>query len=147
MFPFAGLIRDSARNLYGTTTAGGSDGLGTVFKVDSTGKESVLHSFANRQGEGRAPFGGLLRDASGNLFGTTSSGGDLNACAGEPTPGCGTVFELVTGKREVVLHIFEENVDGAQPLAALIEDSSRNLYGTAANGGPNGFGVVFKLTP
>ena len=135
LFPFAGLIRDSARNLYGTTTAGGSDGLGTVFKVDSTGKESVLHSFANRQGEGRAPFGGLLRDASGNLFGTTSSGGDLNACAGEPTPGCGTVFELVTGKREVVLHIFEENADGAQPLAALIEDSSRNLYGAAANGG------------
>jgi uncharacterized repeat protein (TIGR03803 family) len=86
----------------------------------------------------------LLLDALGNLFGTTASGGDLNACAGEPTPGCGIFFELVSGKREVVPQIFEES---AQPLAALIQDRSGNLLGTTANGGPNSFGVVFKLTP
>jgi uncharacterized repeat protein (TIGR03803 family) len=146
-FPTGGVIMDSSGNLFGTTFAGGGSGFGTVYKVGSTGSETVLHSFDNRQGEGQNPIGGLLLDASGNLFGTTASGGDLNACAGEPSPGCGLVFELVSGKREIVLHIFDENADGAQPLAALIQDPSGNLLGTTANGGPNGFGVVFKLKP
>jgi uncharacterized repeat protein (TIGR03803 family) len=146
-FPTGGVIMDSSGNLFGTTLAGGGSGFGTVYKVGTTGSETILHSFANQQGEGQNPVGGLLLDASGNLFGTTASGGDLNACAGEPSPGCGIVFELVSGKREIVLHIFEENADGAQPLAALIRDASGNLVGTTANGGPNGFGVVFKITP
>jgi len=145
LFPSAGVIRDSLGNLYGTTTFGGSFGFGTVFKLTTRGKESILHSFARRQREGQDPFGGLLRDSTGNLFGTTASGGDLNACAGEPMQGCGTIFRLDSSGKETVLHVFEENVDGAQPLAALIQDSAGNLYGTTANGGPNGFGVVFKL--
>jgi uncharacterized repeat protein (TIGR03803 family) len=146
-FPTGGVISDSSGNLFGTTIGGGGSGLGTVYKVGSTGSETVLHSFANQQGEGQNPVGGLLLDAFGNLFGTTASGGDLNACAGEPTQGCGIIFELVSGRQEKVLHIFEENADGAQPLATLIQDPSGNLLGTTANGGPNGFGVVFKLVP
>ncbi len=146
-FPTGGVISDSSGNLFGTTIGGGGSGLGTVYKVGSTGSETVLHSFANQQGEGQNPVGGLLLDAFGNLFGTTASGGDLNACAGEPTPGCGIIFELVSGRQEKVLHIFEENADGAQPLATLIQDPSGKLLGTTANGGPNGFGVVFKLVP
>jgi len=91
--PVAGVIRDSEGNLYGTTTGGGGSFFGTVYKVSPTGKETVLHSFDNRQGEGQNPFGGLVRDSSGNLFGTTASGGDLTSCTGRNTPGCGTVFQ------------------------------------------------------
>lgn len=144
--PVAGVIRDSAGNFYGTTTGGGSSFFGTVYKVTSTGKETVLHSFTNRQDEGQNPFGGLVRDPSGSLFGTTASGGDLHSCA-FAVPGCGTIFKLDPTGKETILHLFENGADGATPLGTLIEDSTGNLYGTAANGGQNGFGVVFKFTP
>jgi uncharacterized repeat protein (TIGR03803 family) len=145
--PVAGVIRDSEGNLYGTTTGGGGSFFGTVYKVSPTGKETVLHSFDNRQGEGQNPFGGLVRDSSGNLFGTTASGGDLTSCTGRNTPGCGTVFKVDQTGRETVLHLFHGSDDGSTPLAALIQDSAGNLFGTAANDGANGFGVIFKLTP
>jgi uncharacterized repeat protein (TIGR03803 family) len=95
--PAASLVRDSAGNLYGTTGAGGVTGgvcapigCGTVFKLDTTGKETVLHSFTGKA-DGAYPDAGLVRDAAGNLYGTTSSGGDL-ACGGGG--GCGVVFKL-----------------------------------------------------
>jgi uncharacterized repeat protein (TIGR03803 family) len=147
VFPFAGVIRDAAGNLYGTTTSGGASGFGTVYKLSPTGKQTVLHSFVNRQGEGQNPFGALLRDSFGNLFGTTASGGDLTSCTFEAVPGCGTVFKLDPTGKETVLHLFENGNDGANPTAALIRDSNGNLYGTATNDGQNGFGVVFKLVP
>src|SRR5271157_4984795 len=83
-FPVAGLVRDAQGNLYGTTQGGGARGAGTVFKVDTTGKETVLYSFTGGA-DGAYPGAGLLRDAQGNLYGTTVYGGDL-AC----TNGCGT---------------------------------------------------------
>src|SRR5271166_3073027 len=100
--PDAGLVRDAQGNLYGTT-AGGGDlgclapyGCGTVFKVDMTGNETVLYSFTGTGGDGASPRAGLLPDAQGNLYGTTSLGGDL-AC--NAPAGCGTVFKLDrTGK-------------------------------------------------
>ena len=97
--PYAGLIRDAAGNLYGTTPWGGdpscSDGLGgrcgVVFKVDSSGKETVLYRFKGADGDG--PYlGSLVRDAAGNLYGTTSYGGNLS-CGGTGL-GCGVVFKL-----------------------------------------------------
>jgi uncharacterized repeat protein (TIGR03803 family) len=87
-FPFARLFRDAAGNLYGTTYSGGGSNLGTVFKLDATGKRTVLHSFTGAP-DGANPYAGLIRDAAGNLYGTTGFGGDL-ACLG----GCGVVFEL-----------------------------------------------------
>ena len=81
--PHAGLIRDASGNLYGTTVRGGDSNFGTVFKVDSTGKETVLHSFAGP--EGQNPLGGLVRDAAGNLYKTTYGGGASNF---------GTIFKL-----------------------------------------------------
>jgi uncharacterized repeat protein (TIGR03803 family) len=92
----AGLVRDSAGNLYGATATGGftggvcaPNGCGTVFKLDTTGKKTVLHSFTGKA-DGAYPDAGLVRDAAGNLYGTTYSGGDL-ACGGG---GCGVVFKL-----------------------------------------------------
>lgn len=139
--PNAGLIQDAAGNLYGTTFSGGSSGNGTVFKVDATGKETVLHSFTGKDGAG--PFAVLMRDVAGNLYGTTNSGGDHSFCSGF---GCGVVFKLAKTGKATVLHSFT-GTDGANPAAGLVQDAAGNLYGTTAAGGPDGFGVVFKLSP
>jgi uncharacterized repeat protein (TIGR03803 family) len=83
---FSTLVRDPAGNLYGTTSYGGDPGAGTVFKLDTKGKETVLYNFTGGT-DGSVPFSGLLRDTAGNLYGLTFEGGD-------PTCNCGTVFEL-----------------------------------------------------
>jgi uncharacterized repeat protein (TIGR03803 family) len=87
----AGVIRDARGNLYGTATYGGGIGAGVVFKLDATGKESVLHRFTG--GGGAYPDAGLIRDAQGNLYGTTLNGGDLS-CGKQGPHGCGVVFKL-----------------------------------------------------
>jgi uncharacterized repeat protein (TIGR03803 family) len=140
--PFAGLVQDAQGNLYGTTINGGSEGVGTVFMVDTAGKETVLHSFTGTGGDGAGPRGGLVRDTQGNLYGTTYQGGDL-ACSA-PT-GCGTVFKLDTTGKETVLHSFTNDPDGAYPEAGLVQDMQGNLYGTTLQGGSEGAGTVFKL--
>jgi uncharacterized repeat protein (TIGR03803 family) len=139
--PSAGLVQDAAGNLYGTTTSGGASNFGTVFKVDTAGKETVLYSFAGGS-DGEDPIGGLILDAAGNLYGTTWSGGTFPACYGI---GCGTVFMLdVTGK-ETVLHSFGGGGDGTNPTAGLVQDPSGNLYGTTESGGALNLGTVFKV--
>jgi uncharacterized repeat protein (TIGR03803 family) len=87
--PYSRLIRDSAGNLYGTTFYGGTTGYGSVFKLDTAGKLTVLHSFKDAP-DGAHPIAGLVLDKAGNLYGTTSDGGDLS-CG---FSGCGTVFKL-----------------------------------------------------
>jgi uncharacterized repeat protein (TIGR03803 family) len=87
--PYAGLVRDSAGNLYGTALTGGSsngtNGLGTVFKLDTVGHFSVLHTFTGGD-DGGLPYGGLTTDAAGNLYGTASVGG---------ANGNGVVFKII----------------------------------------------------
>jgi uncharacterized repeat protein (TIGR03803 family) len=135
--PEGSLVLDKAGNLFGTTTQGGSSGYGTVFKLDTTGKESVLHSFTSVP-DGAYPAGaGLVLDKAGNLFGTTTQGGSSNN---------GTVFKVDTSGNETVLHGFM-NSDGARPFAGLIRDKAGSLYGTTFNGGSSGYGTVFKLIP
>jgi uncharacterized repeat protein (TIGR03803 family) len=141
--PYAGLLRDAAGNLYGTTTVGGSSNDGTVFKVDTSGTESVVHSFSGA--DGQYPYAGVIMDAKGNLYGTTANGG--TGCSGT---GCGTVFELrpKAGGRweETVLHKFTAAPDGAYPFG-LIQDAQGNLYGATEIGGTNViFGTVFKVS-
>ncbi|HUO31278.1 MAG TPA: choice-of-anchor tandem repeat GloVer-containing protein [Bryobacteraceae bacterium] len=80
--PTAGVIRDSAGNLYGTSKL--SSGAGLVYKVDASGNYSVLYNFSGGT-DGNAPIGGLIRDAAGHLYGTTSYGGTNNS---------GVVFRL-----------------------------------------------------
>ena len=150
--PYAGLIADSSDNLYGTTYNGGTggctNGCGVVFELEKAGTETVLHSFTGYPTDGAFPYAGLVRDSSGNLYGTAAYGGGSDS---------GVVFELGTTGTETVLYSFLGTTDGAVPLAGLILDSAGNLYGTAYSGGdtgaacgggpPNSCGVVFKLKP
>lgn len=146
--PTATLVRDSSGNLYGTAQSGGKLNWGTVFKLNSAGKLTVLHTFTGGK-DGGTPRAGLIRDSSGNLYGTTSAGGA--ACLA--SPGCGVIFKLTSAGTETVLHTFTGS-DGAMPAAALIRDSAGNLYGTTTTGGnlacgtdgPYGCGTVFKLS-
>jgi uncharacterized repeat protein (TIGR03803 family) len=140
--PKAGLLRDAAGNLYGTTYYGGTSNFGTVFKLDTTGEETVLHSFTGVP-DGRYPYAGLVRDAAGNLYGTTYYGGASNCFLG-----CGTVFMLDTTGAETVLHSFTGVPDGENPYAGVVRDQAGNLYGTTVNGGAGGsgsYGTVFKV--
>jgi uncharacterized repeat protein (TIGR03803 family) len=136
-----GLVRDPAGNLYSTTVAGGANDIGTVFKLDSSGKETVLHSFAGP--EGSYPYAGLIRDAGGNLYGTTL--GDVHC-----TYGCGTVFKLDRAGKVTLLYSFKGGTDGAQPYGGLVRDNEGNLYGTTLAGGSSncdgeGCGIAFRL--
>jgi len=154
--PFAGLIADSKGNLYGTTYIGfnGLNQAGTAFELTPSGKETILHTFPG-DGDGFAPYGPLVMDSSGNLWGTTFSGGE-NSCLLE---GCGTVFKLTkssTGWTETVTFTFN-GANGAHPYAGLSWDPHRRVfYGTTQFGGANtndcfdegdpvGCGVLFEL--
>ncbi len=143
--PVAGLTMDASGNLYGTTSQGGANGNGTVFELAApktkggSWTESILYSFGTGT-DGSAPIGGVSFDASGNLYGTNSAGGSY---------GYGTVFQLVPGTpwTENILHEFQNADDGSVPYAGLVSDSAGNFYGAATQGGANGGGTVFELTP
>jgi uncharacterized repeat protein (TIGR03803 family) len=133
------LVRDAEGNLYGTTQYGGISGYGAVFKVDKSGSETVLYSFQGGQGDGCNPYGGLVRDAEGNLYGTTPSCGNSNN---------GTVFKVAKNGNSRLLHSFAGGKDGADPLyTALLLDTKGNLYGVTAEGGSQNDGVLYKLSP
>ncbi len=149
------LTFDRANNIYGTTEDGGSGGCyggfgcGVVFKLTPSNggwTETVLYSFMGSS-DGAYPLSGLLLDQSGNIYGTTTSGGvgNCNAYVG----GCGTVFELTpspNGWAETVLYSFTGGTDGGIPEGGLTWGASGVLYGTTAAGG-TGNGTVFELMP
>jgi uncharacterized repeat protein (TIGR03803 family) len=144
-YPMSSVIRDSAGNIYGTTQSGGpADNLGgVVFKITSSGHESVLHAFTGGA-DGGNPEADLIRDSSGNLYGVTAGGGDTN-CTSAYFVGCGVVFKIDPAGNQTVLHTFEGELDGATPQGGLVMDSSGNLYGTAEFGGRYGSGQIFKI--
>ena len=137
--PVSGLVRDSAGNLYGTTAAGGSSNVGTVFTLTAGGVETVLHNFVGIP-DGYQPIGGLVRDASGNLYGTTQYGGVTCPNGGI---GCGMVFKIDPSGNFTALHDFT-GTDGFSPQGTLLLQG-QNLYGTTAGGGLNGTGSVFAV--
>jgi uncharacterized repeat protein (TIGR03803 family) len=136
------LVTDAEGNFYGTTSVGGASGNGTVFELTRKGTETVLYSFTGAA-DGFAPYGGVIRDAKGNLYGTTFQGAGI----GCNDAGCGTVYELTSAGKFTVLHTFTGGADGGNPAAGLVMDKGGNLYGTTYGGGPHGHGTVFKLTP
>ena len=160
-FPYAGVILDSAGNLYGTTEEGGHPdggycqifGCGTVFELSPSADgwtESVLYSFYSdsNDSDGWQPWGSLIMDSAGHLYGTTVFGGPYCLPAG--SFGCGTVFELSPnaggGWTEAVLYSFSGPPDdGGLPEGSLILDAVGNLYGTTVYGASGG--TVFELSP
>ena len=151
--PGAGVIFDDAGNLYGTATQGGTDGGGVIFKLapDNGGwTESVLYDFCPFNpcnSAGWFPLG-LIRDASGNLYGMTAWGGNYFwPCI--PGDGCGVVFELrpsSSGWNYSDLHRFTGR-DGAFSNAGVIQDKQGNVYGATTGDGAFGCGTVFQLSP
>jgi uncharacterized repeat protein (TIGR03803 family) len=134
-FPEGGLVRDSAGNFYGTTYDGGTDGFGTIFKMDSAGQKTTLYNFTGT--EGAYPAAALTRDSSGNLYGTTTEGGPSKV---------GTVFQLDTSNTFTVLHNFTGGKnDGAYPYGNLLL-AGKNLYGTTNTGGASNDGTVFEVS-
>jgi len=148
--PEGALVRDTAGNLYGTTAGGGSGrgicvgygGCGTAFELDKSGRRIWQYSFQFPKGFDVAA--GILRDATGSLYGTTYLGGDTK-CP-EDQYGCGTAFKLDETGKETVLHKFTGTPDGIFPDAPLVEDPAGNLYGTTEYGGSNNaYGAIFKV--
>jgi uncharacterized repeat protein (TIGR03803 family) len=131
---------DAADNLYGSTSGGGAFQYGAVYKIDSTGTESVLHSFTGGS-DGAIPRSGLLLDAKGNLYGTTTSGPTITDQCDSAT--CGVVFQLTPAGTETVLYKFPGNYD---PIGDLLLDQGF-LYGTTMGGGSHNDGLVFKIKP
>lgn len=136
--PSGSVSMDKQGRVFGSTSGGGPDGYGIVFKLSALPngrwKESVLHSFANGDPNGSEPNGGLIQGQGGHWYGTTWVGGAFNS---------GTVFELrhtPTGWKESVLYSFgAQSDDGSQPASGLVMDSAGDLYGTAAYGGSTAF--------
>lgn len=135
-FPYGGLIMDSAGNFYGTTASGGLNNAGTVYKLDTNNNLTVLYRFGTTTKVGKYPFGKLVMDLAGNLYGTTSEGGS--------SKNAGVIFKLDTGNHLTVLYSFNV-ANGANPFAGLVRDSAGNLFGTTNSGGTNNMGTVFKL--
>ncbi len=133
-FPWAGVIRDTEGNLYGTASGGGL-GYGVVYKVSPSGQETVLYAFTGGA-DGASPLVGVIRDSAGNLFRTTAYGGTA-----------GVVFKVDPSGQETVLYTFTGGADGGNPYAGVIRDPAGNLYGTTISGGASYAGVVFKLSP
>lgn len=134
----APLLQASNGELYGTTSAGGASGYGTVFEMTTSGEMTTLFNFnlASRS-SGVQPYGGLIQASNGSLYGTTTRGGN---------GGVGTVFEITTNGTLTASDSFNYSLDGAIPYAALIQATNGNFYGTAPEGG-GGAGTVFELTP
>ena len=142
--PYLGsLVFDSAGNLYGTTYAGGAHVRGTVFKLTRSSNgwaESVLYSFTGGS-DGGSPYNGVAFDSAGNLYGTTSVGGNS---------GYGTVYKLSpsgSGWTETTLYSFTGGDDGATPIGSVAVDAQGNLYGTASSGGSGEVGTAWELSP
>jgi uncharacterized repeat protein (TIGR03803 family) len=155
--PYGALILDAAGNLYGTTSQDGPTGAGTVYELATNGsgqwEYETIYSFCSvfTCSDGIGPQSGLIMDSAGNLYGTTSMGGNNNYPCGH---GCGTVFELTSHNglwTETVLYAFTGGNDGGNPLSGLAIDSAGNLYGTTSIGGGTstyctlGCGVLFTL--
>ena len=145
----ADLVFDHAGNLYGTTAGGGTGncqgGCGTVYKLTPSNggwTESVIHTFTTQGEDGQRPWGGVIFDQSGDLYGTTQNGGAYRAY--------GTIYKLIPAGltwTEQILYSFQGKDDGEFPYSGVIFDQVGNLYGSTCCGGSDGVGTVYEFTP
>jgi uncharacterized repeat protein (TIGR03803 family) len=127
---------DKNGNFYGTTSSCGTSSLGTVWKVNANGTESVLHSFAGGTADGEYPLAGVIVDASGNVYGSTETGGATNV---------GTVYKISPNGKFTLVHSFT-GTDGKYPYGGFVRNAKGTFFGTAVNGGTIGYGTVWKMT-
>ncbi|PWU09531.1 MAG: hypothetical protein C5B50_27180 [Verrucomicrobia bacterium] len=132
--PIPGLALGIDGNFYGNTLQGGTNGLGTLFKITPAGAFTSLHSF-NGATDGANPWGGIVQSSDGNLYGTTMGGGPY---------GDGTVFRLTLDGELTTMMVFD-GYQGSAPAATLTQGGDGNLYGTTSSGGTGGYGTVFQL--
>ncbi|HXJ91984.1 MAG TPA: choice-of-anchor tandem repeat GloVer-containing protein [Terriglobia bacterium] len=150
-YPVAPLDQVTSGNLYGTTANGGANGsdAGTVFKITPGGTLTSLYSFCSQSGcpDGTHPNAALIQAINGDLYGTTCGAGLEFACNGS---GPGTVFKITPGGTLTTVHSFcsqSDCADGEYPTAALVQATNEDLYGTTSQGGADGYGTVYKITP
>jgi uncharacterized repeat protein (TIGR03803 family) len=137
-YPQTGVIADSQGNLYGATENGGVNGYGTIFKLTPNGTETLVHVYGPDPLGGAYPYGPLVLDADGNIYGAAYSGGGF---------GYGTVFRISPDGQQQILHSFNPNAgDGTAPTGGLVVDQHGNLYGTTTAGGTYNDGTVFEMT-
>jgi uncharacterized repeat protein (TIGR03803 family) len=134
----AGLIQATDGNLYGATAGGGAANDGTVYKITPTGTLTTLHSFDGT--DGASLWGRLVQATNGDFYGTTTGGGS-GSC------GCGTIFKITPSGTPTTLYSFLNSTDGGYPYAGLVQATNGDFYGTAEDGGANGDGTVFQITP
>ncbi len=140
ILPGAGLVQGSDGNFYGTTTDGGAQGAGTVFRISPTGDLVILYSFTygnyfNPNVSGITPSAALVQGPDGNFYGTATAGGDSNT---------GTIFEVTPAGVFTPLHSFGSETGHTNGLAL---GSDGNFYGMTEEGGTNGTGEVYQITP
>ncbi|MFY9743793.1 MAG: choice-of-anchor tandem repeat GloVer-containing protein [Candidatus Sulfotelmatobacter sp.] len=142
-YPYAGLVRASNGNFYGATAEGGANSQGTIFEITPAGELTTLYSFCAQTNctDGTYPTGALVQGTNGNFYGTTEYGG---------ANGEGSVFEITVAGTLTTLYSFcsvsPNCADGYAPLAGLAQAKNGNFYGTAPEGGANGYGTVFEIT-
>ena len=135
-YPDSGLTAGSDGNFYGTTTYGGANNLGTVYKITPAGAHTVLYSFSGGPGDGQYPASGLELGNDGAFYATTTAGGAF---------GLGAFIRITLDGTETMLYSFGGNGSGAGPQGLTLLDDG-NFYGTTTSGGANNLGTVFKMT-
>ena len=146
---YGALVQGTDGNFYGTTEEGGVSGFGTVFRVTANGTLTTLYSFCSQSGctDGSTPYAGLIQASDGNFYGTTQYGGAGQAAN---TNGYGTVFRITPAGTQATLYSFCSQpvcTDGGGPVGGVIQAKDGNFYGITTNGGANGDGSVFRMTP
>jgi uncharacterized repeat protein (TIGR03803 family) len=141
-FPQGGLTLGTDGNLYGTTYEGGTTTAGTVFKVTPAGAVTTIYSFKGGSGDGAYPYAPPVEGNDGNLYGTTTAGGNTTACGS----GCGTIYKITSAGALTILHQFSIT-DGYSPYGPLVLGTDGNFYGTTTFGTGANAGVVFRITP
>lgn len=134
--PLSGLVKAADGNFYGTSRYGGTDDLGTVFRLSPAGSYQVIYSFT-AGADGSFPRAALTVGPDGQLYGTCQYGGTNNA---------GSIFKITTSGSFTPLHVLAAATDGAEPVGGLVVGTNGMLFGTASSGGASGFGTVFRIT-
>src|SRR5262249_15650294 len=125
-YPYGSVAMDKFGNLYGTTESGGPDSCGIVWKVSKKGRETILHTFKLSSSDGCSPFGGVVRDPKGDLYGVTDGGG---------ANGVGALYQLDPKGGFTLLYSFGSGSDGTDPVGEVMRSASGTIFGTTSDGG------------